>query len=450
MSCNHIDEKKVAIQVDGISKVYEIYDRPLDRLKKGVLTRVRSYLRLKHKAYFRAHQALGDISFTVHKGETLGIIGHNGAGKSTILQVICGTLTPTSGSVSVTGRISALLELGAGFNPDFTGKENVYMGASIAGLSKHEIDEKYDDILAFAEIGDFIHQPVKTYSSGMYVRLAFAVSIILTPDILIVDEALSVGDAYFQKKCKDKLAEFTAAGGTLLLVTHSTESLIQMCDRGVVLDKGQLIFDGATKDAVAAYMRKIFGSHTTDTVDVTSVTDVGSRTDITLNFKKNSNECYDKHPSYNKNEIRLGDGRAIVADVVSISNKKDSPIILYSGDTLELYVKYLFKERLNNVIMGAVLSKDTGLTLYSSNTFVETGELFSFDKDELLINKLSLKLPLMPGQYFMTLGVSKYNDDCSEIEALDRRANSLIITILPREAHGDGIVNMNATFEVGI
>ena len=211
----------IAIRVQNITKTYQIYDKPQDRLKQS-LWRGR-------KQFYREFKALDDVSFEVKKGETVGIIGRNGSGKSTLLQIICGTLAPTSGTVEVNGRVAALLELGAGFNPEFTGKENVYMNASILGLSKEEIDAKYDDIVAFADIGDFIEQPVKTYSSGMYVRLAFAVIAHVDADILVIDEALAVGDVFFTQKCMRFIEQYQENGGAILFVSHDMATVTKLC-----------------------------------------------------------------------------------------------------------------------------------------------------------------------------------------------------------------------------
>lgn len=234
----------VAIRIQNLSKCYQIYDAPRDRLKQFILPRLRRLVGKGTKQYFREFWALRDMSFEVRKGQTFGIIGRNGAGKSTLLQILCGTLTPTGGSVEVNGRVAALLELGAGFNPEFTGKENVYLNASVLGLSTLEIDQRFGSIIAFADIGEFIDQPVKTYSSGMFVRLAFAIAIHVEPDILIIDEALSVGDVAFQNKCMLKIRELRDNGTTLLFVTHDLSTLQLICDRVAWLNRGEVMMIG--------------------------------------------------------------------------------------------------------------------------------------------------------------------------------------------------------------
>lgn len=240
---------ELAISVERVSKIYRIYEKPEDRLvQMATLGRVRR---------FREFPALSDISLSVGRGETVGIIGRNGCGKSTLLQIICGTLQPSMGSVTVNGRIAALLELGAGFNPEFTGRENVYMNGAILGFSREEMDARFDDIAAFAAIGDFIDRPVKTYSSGMYVRLAFAVATAVEPDILIVDEALAVGDEAFQRKCYARIEGIKERGGTILFVSHGAQTIVQLCDRAVLLDGGEKLLEGSPRLVTAQYQRLV-------------------------------------------------------------------------------------------------------------------------------------------------------------------------------------------------
>ena len=249
---------EIAIKVEGLSKCYQIYDQPRDRLKQFILPHLQSMLGQKPEQYFREYWALRDLSFEVKKGETVGIIGRNGSGKSTLLQMICGTLNSTGGSIQTQGRIAALLELGSGFNLDFTGRENVYLNAAILGLRTDEIDRRFGDIVAFADIGDFIDQPVKTYSSGMMVRLAFAVAINVDPQILIVDEALSVGDELFQRKCFSRIEAIRKAGATILFVSHAGGTVVELCDRAVLLDAGELLAVGRPKQIVGRYQKLLY------------------------------------------------------------------------------------------------------------------------------------------------------------------------------------------------
>lgn len=268
----------IAIKIENLSKCYQIYDKPRDRLLQGIMPRLQRLVGRQPKQYCREFWALREVSFEVKKGETVGIIGRNGSGKSTLLQMICGTLTPTSGSIQTYGRIAALLELGAGFNPEFTGRENVYMNASILGLTKEEIDERFEDIVVFADIGEFIEQPVKTYSSGMYVRLAFSVAISIEPNILVVDEALAVGDALFQKKCFMALNKLKSEGTTILFVSHDIWTVKSFTDRALLLNLGKVIDYGSSPDICLKYNQLLFGNNanvpdiaTNKSVDIVSV-----------------------------------------------------------------------------------------------------------------------------------------------------------------------------------
>ena len=250
---------ETAIKVENLSKCYYIYDQPRDRLKQFILPQARRFVGFKPKSYYREFWALNDVSFEVKKGEIVGIIGTNGSGKSTLLQIICGTLNPTSGSVQTNGRIAALLELGTGFNPEFTGRENTYMNGAVLGLSKEEIDAHFDDIAAFADIGEFIEQPVKTYSTGMYLRLAFAIQTAIDPNVLVVDEALSVGDAAFTAKCMRRMHRLVENGTTVLLVSHDMGSVRQFCSKALWIEKGKTRMAGSASETSAAYLEYCFG-----------------------------------------------------------------------------------------------------------------------------------------------------------------------------------------------
>ena len=247
---------EISVRVHEVEKFFPIYDQPHYRLMQMLSPKVE-----KHR-WFRKFQALRKLSFEVKKGETFGIVGRNGSGKSTLLQLICGTLTPNAGTIAVQGRIAALLELGAGFNSEFTGRENVYLNGSILGLSKDEIDSRFDEIAAFADIGEFIDQPVRTYSSGMYVRLAFAVAINVQPDILVIDEALSVGDEAFQRRCYARIQALRDSGATIIFVSHSASVVLELCDRAILLDGGQMLSMGAPRHVVSRYHKLLYASET--------------------------------------------------------------------------------------------------------------------------------------------------------------------------------------------
>ena len=248
-----MEDKKIAIRADQITKIYKLYEKPSDRMREA--------LGLTRKKLHKEHYALQGVDMTVYQGETVGIIGTNGSGKSTILKIITGVLNPTQGELTVNGRISALLELGAGFNMEYNGIENIYLNGTMMGFSKKEIDEKLQDILDFADIGDYVYQPCKTYSSGMFVRLAFAVAINIEPEILIVDEALSVGDVFFQAKCYHKFDEFKKMGKTILFVSHDLSSIAKYCDRVVLLNQGHKLGEGSPKEMIDAYKQVLVGQY---------------------------------------------------------------------------------------------------------------------------------------------------------------------------------------------
>jgi lipopolysaccharide transport system ATP-binding protein len=250
--------ENIAIRISNLNKRYEIYISARDRLKQFVLPRLHRLIGRPPRQFFHEFSALNDVSFEVKKGETVGIIGRNGSGKSTLLQILCGTLTPTGGSVEISGRVAALLELGAGFNSEFTGRENVYMNAGILGLSREEIDARFDDIIAFADIGEFIEQPVKTYSSGMYVRLAFSVIAHVDADILIIDEAMAVGDVFFQQKCMRYLREFQGSGGTVVFVSHDTSAVVSLCNRAILLSHNADAVIGETDEICKLYIKNLY------------------------------------------------------------------------------------------------------------------------------------------------------------------------------------------------
>jgi homopolymeric O-antigen transport system ATP-binding protein len=249
---------EIAIKVENLSKCYNIYNQPQDRLKQSIFPRLQASIGRVPKTYFHEFWALRNVSFEIRKGETIGIIGRNGSGKSTLLQLICGTLTPTLGTVQTRGRIAALLELGSGFNPEFTGRENVLMNGAVLGLTTEEINERFADIAAFADIGDFIEQPVKMYSSGMVVRLAFAVQAMVDPDILIVDEALAVGDERFQRKCFARLEELKSQGTSILFVSHSGPQIVQLCEKALLLEHGSRLLYAQPMHVVRAYQKLIY------------------------------------------------------------------------------------------------------------------------------------------------------------------------------------------------
>ena len=287
---------EVVIRVDDVCKLYKLYDKPTDRIKDS--------LGLTKKQLYKEHFALKNLSFEVRKGECVGIIGTNGAGKSTILKIITGVLNPTSGKVDINGRISALLELGAGFNSEYTGMENIFLNGMMLGFTREEVEAKLESILNFADIGEFINQPVKTYSSGMFVRLAFAVAINIEPEILIVDEALSVGDVFFQTKCYRKFEEFKEMGKTILFVSHDLGSINKYCDRAILLNKGKKHAEGTPKEIIDMYKRIL----------VDDSTDEGNEKPVEEKNTKVKNDNWKQGMLINPDYIEYGDKRATILD----------------------------------------------------------------------------------------------------------------------------------------
>ena len=438
---------EIAIKVANVSKSYQIYDKPSDRLKQFLVPKLRILFRKKRRNYFREFWALKDISFEVKKGETVGIIGQNGSGKSTLLQMISGTLNPTSGQIFTTGRIAALLELGSGFNPDFTGRENVYMNAALIGLTRQEIDDKFDDIAAFADIGDFIEQPVKTYSSGMVVRLAFAVQAQAEPDILIVDEALAVGDAKFQAKCFSRLKQLKANGTSILLVTHSSEQIVTHCDYAVLLDHGKEIVKGEPKQIINQYMDLLFGKQNdrkNDDVPSKKMTLLEKNSQAVLSY---SEDKFSTRVGYNPNEYRWGDGAAKILDFFLVADNDSYPSSIKVGQKIELQCSIKFIKKIIRPIFGVTIKTKDGVTVYGINS--ESADLISFketgEDGQVVVINTSFNCLLGPGDYFISLGVASKQSE--EIAPHDRRYDSIHLQIRPTKEFF-GLINLDLSLEV--
>jgi lipopolysaccharide transport system ATP-binding protein len=433
------DIQEPLISIHNLGKRYDVYRKPHHRLLREI-TRGKS-------AYHREFWALRGLDLQVYPGETVGIIGRNGAGKSTLLQLICGIVQPTTGEIKVNGRIAGLLELGAGFNPEFTGRDNVYLKGSLLGMTRAQINARFEEILAFSEIGDYIEQPVKTYSSGMFVRLAFAVSICADPDILIVDEALAVGDMYFQRKCHQRIREMQERGCTLLLVTHSADAMARLCKRGVVLDKGVKIFDGAVRSAVSEYMRLVFGgAHekaSPGQVKARTAASGGGDDALARLRAGGGQDLLATRPGYNRGEIRVGNGKAIVADFALAGANAGTPVA-NSGDSVRFLVRYHFREAVERLIFGFQVRSSSNVVVYSTNTFYETGDLLANEAGDVVIGTVSFKCNLLPGQYYITLGVSQFDERRDNIEALDRRMDVLLLTVLGDRLRAQGVAALDA------
>lgn len=393
------------IEVEQISKCYETYRKPIHRLWQSFLG--------KRKLYDE-FWALKGIDLTVHKGETVGIVGKNGSGKSTLLQIITGILQATSGHCKTEGRISALLELGAGFNPEFTGMENARLNASIMGLTREEFHQKLPDIVEFCGLDEFLHRPVKTYSSGMFVRLAFAVAINMNPDILIIDEALAVGDVRFQRKCFRRLDQLKESGVSILFVTHSTDSVLKYCDRAIMLDDGELKMTGSPKQVVQAYLEMMFESD----VEVKQAPVLNAE-NYDVDFDPTRDNCIE-HPTYNANEDRWGDGRAKICHYQLLQNGANCSGLVQRGDELLVRMSVLFEQDIDDLIYGITVKTSDGNAVYGTNSRL-TGDLPAAQSaGDLISIEFKLTLNLLAGDYFVSLGVAQDHHAKDNI-AVDRR-----------------------------
>ena len=417
----NMSSNDIAIRVTNLSKRYEIYANPRDRLKQFFAPRLQRLARQSPKQYFREFWALKDVSFEIKKGETVGIIGRNGSGKSTLLQMICGTLNPTGGSIQTNGRIAALLELGSGFNPEFTGRENVYMNASVLGLSNKEIDKRFNDITAFADIGDFIGQPVKTYSSGMMVRLAFAVIAHADADILVVDEALAVGDAFFTQKCMRFLRNFMK-NGTVLFVSHDTGSIKNMCNYAVWLEKGQVIQEGAPKEVCELYLEAFYeaqqGTSSTTKLRAFKKTDDSlPLKDQRLEFINTSNLRNDlKIFKFDPEAASFGKGEARIHDVRLLNDNEHPMAWIVGGEKVILRIKVTVAKDLHSPIVGFYVKDRLGQTLFGDNTFLSYREQPAHCQEgSELQADFTFNMPLLPsGDYSISTAVANGTQEVHE------------------------------------
>lgn len=438
-----------AVRVQQLGKCYEIYANPRDRLKQFLLPRAQGLLGRPAARYFREFWALQDVSFDVRPGETVGIIGRNGSGKSTLLQMICGTLSPTRGSVQTRGRVAALLELGSGFNPDFTGRENVYLNATVLGLSQQEIEARLADIIDFADIGSFIDQPVKTYSSGMVVRLAFAVQSQIEPDILIVDEALSVGDAKFQAKCFDRLKKLKERGTSILLVTHSSEQIVTHCTRAVLLNDGAMLEVGEPRRIVNRYLDLLFGRERKPAEPSDGMTaQLPAQAAVPSKYPLSQTEdLFAIHPGYNPHEYRWGDGSARVLDFFLAADDEPYPSAIETGQRIVLAVSVQFIAHMVRPILGVTIKTKEGVTVYGVNS--ETLGVDAFEAlgqaGSVAIAEIAFGCQLAAGDYFVSLGLASRQG--ADVVPHDRRYDAIHLHVSP-DASFHGLVNLQAELRV--
>ena len=410
-------DKNLAISVQGVSKIYKLYDKPIDRLKEAVS--------LTHKSYHRDFFALSDISFEVKKGETVGILGTNGSGKSTILKIITGVLSPTTGTAEVSGNISALLELGAGFNSEYTGLENIYMNGTMMGFSRQEMERRMDDILRFADIGDFVNQPVKTYSSGMFVRLAFALAINVDPEILIVDEALSVGDVFFQAKCYRRMEEMMKNGTTILMVSHDMGSIIKYCDKVVLLNRGHFVAQGEAGKMVDLY-KKILANQTDELAEALieqKKEALGLPVEAAVSDKRMKDRM-----NLNPEVQEYGDGRASFEDFGTLDARGNVTNLLLKGEMFTIRERVRFHAPIENPIFTYTLRDKKGTDITGTNTLFEGTEIKPVKDGDVYTVSFRQKMNLQGGEYLLSMSCTGYEN--GEHVVYHRLYNVLSLTVI--------------------
>lgn len=450
----------IAIRASHLSKCYHIYNNPHDRLKQFVVPRLQRLIGFKPRQYFHEFYAINDVSFEIKKGETVGIIGCNGSGKSTLLQLLCGTLTPTNGQVEVNGRIAALLELGSGFNPEFTGRDNVYMNAAVLGLSREEVDARFDDITAFADIGEFIEQPVKTYSSGMMVRLAFAVAINVDPEILIVDEALSVGDELFQRKCFSRIEAIRANGATILFVSHSGATIVDLCDRALLIDAGEKIAMGTPKQIVARYQKLLYApadkrEHIREQIrrldeysEVFTNNNSSHEDDVPAERIQDLQESFDPNlkPS---STIEYESQGAYIESPMVLTLTGEPVNNLICGKTYRYTYTVQFSESASNVRFGMLIKTISGTELGGATSGGSAASgLVIVKKGTLVHVEYQFTCLLNPGMYFLNAGVS--GSIQGEIKHLHRIVDAFCFRVIGDTTSGysTGIVDFSCSPEI--
>ncbi len=425
------------IEVRDVTKVYKLYDKPIDRLKES--------MSLSHKNYHRDFYALNHISFDVKKGEAVGIIGTNGSGKSTMLKIITGVLTPTAGSIHTKGTVCALLELGAGFNQDYTGIENIYMNGTMMGFTREEMDAKLQDILDFADIGDFVYQPVKSYSSGMFVRLAFALYISVDPDVLIVDEALSVGDVFFQAKCYHRMDELKQKGTTILMVTHDLGSVMKYCDRVLLLNKGERIAEGKPGEMVDLY-KKILAGQYSGNEDFVDKQDFGVDSVGTAAMKQANavgaeagdtpEETAAQEPAglmqtqltLNPAVQHYGNGKAEIYDFGILDQKGKVTNVVLKGEYFSIKEKIRFHAPIESPIFTFTIKDKRGADLTGTNTMFEGESIAPVKEGDEYTCTFRQKMTLQGGEYLLSMSCTGFEQ--GEHTVYDRKYDIASLTVL--------------------
>ena len=446
--CRYIKGKNmenIAIQVTNLEKVYKLYDKPSDRIKEAL-----GFGRGKRHT---EHHALKGVDLTIRQGECVGIIGTNGSGKSTILKIITGVVNPTYGSVTVNGRISALLELGAGFNMEYNGIENIYLNGTMIGFSEKEIDEKMDSILEFADIGEYVYQPVKTYSSGMFVRLAFAVAINIDPEILIVDEALSVGDVFFQAKCYHKFEEFKEMGKTIVFVSHDLSSISKYCDRVVLLNQGTKLGEGEPKKMIDIYKQVLVGQYVVPEPDGDSLLDdedlrraaAGVSGDGRINVKTAADGMPGNGNAENPELLEYGSKKAVITEYYITDDKGTKTSAILKGNTFTIYMKVCMKEDIQAPIFAFTIKNVRGTEITGTNTMFEKAFLEPVKSGDEREVTFTQEMNLQGGDYLLSLGVTGYEND--DFTVYHRLYDVLNLTVVS-DKDTVGFYDMNSVVEV--
>ena len=428
-----MEDKKIAIQVKDLEKIYKLYDKPSDRVKEA--------LGFGKGKRHKEHHALKGVNLTIYQGETVGIIGTNGSGKSTILKIITGVLNPTKGDVTVNGRISALLELGAGFNMEYNGIENIYLNGTMIGFSEKEISEKLNDILEFADIGEYVHQPVKTYSSGMFVRLAFAVAINIEPEVLIVDEALSVGDVFFQAKCYHKFEEFKQMGKTIVFVSHDLSSISKYCDRVVLLNQGVKLGEGGPKEMIDRYKQVLVGQYTVEESDTESLLEDEQ---LRRAAAKGSGAA-DKVLNVNPEVLEYGSKKAVITEYYIADDKERKTAALIKGGRFHIHMKVNIVEDIEAPVFAFTIKNSKGTEITGTNTMFEKAFLESVKAGETKEIIFTQDMNLQGGDYLLSLGVTGYEGD--EFTVYHRLYDIMNITVIS-DKDTVGFYDMNSQIQV--
>jgi len=422
----------VVIKIDNLCKDYKMFSRKKDRLLETILPWYE-----KHGTF----SANKDINLEVRKGEVLGILGKNGAGKSTLLKMVTGVVVPTSGTISIKGKVSSLLELGTAFNPELTGYDNIYQHGQVMGLSNKEIKEKEKEIIEFADIGDHLYQPVKTYSSGMFARLAFACAINVDPEVLIVDEVLSVGDMAFQLKCFKKFEQFKKSGKTILFVTHSISDVVKNCTRTIIIDKGRKIFDGNVKDGIELYKKMIVGA------DKANKKGKDKKEKESTNFNlAQSGDVWKEHFNENPDLITYGNGDAEVIDYGVFDLKNNYINAIENDREVVLKSKIVFNTDVVDPIFTMTLKDFKGLDIAGTNTMIEEVLTGEYEKGEVVEVSFKQKLNVAPGKYTLSFSCTHFNAK-GELEVLNRKYDALMIEVLSTK-DTVGFIRLDSDIEI--